>query len=190
MNEMGERVEGAWSESLREIFREVIRTLPDTTTLGELVDATRKNSHVAAVLDIFTVQELIDLAKTKPQPLPEKRRATEAKTLSLLDEEDEFGDDLDAGDSGTAVIRRRADVPDGDLRVLKTLAEQKTGKRDMELLQTTGLASEQLRLILRFLRTKGYLHIDGSGIKRKYRITRHGLAYLRRKEYRQRAQAR
>lgn len=188
MNEVGERVEGAWGDSLREVLKDVIRALPDTTTLGELVDATRKNGHMAPVLDIFTVQELIDLAKIRPQQAENGKLTGDA----FLDDEedDEFGEEtFDPSESGAAVIRRRADVPDGDLRILKALAEQKIGKRDVELLQATALASEQLRLVLRFLRTKGYIHIDGSGIKRRYRITRYGLAYLRRKDSRRRSGA-
>ncbi len=46
-------------------------------------------------------------------------------------------------------------------------------------MQATGLASDQVRLILRNLRTKGYIHVEGSGLKRRVKITRHGAGYLR-----------
>ncbi|MCA9657588.1 MAG: hypothetical protein KC486_04540, partial [Myxococcales bacterium] len=63
--------------------------------------------------------------------------------------------------------------------VLRALNKSKAGRRELELLQTTGLTSEQLRLIVRHLRTKGYLHVEGSGTKRRYKITRAGTGFLR-----------
>ena len=95
---------------------------------------------------------------------------------------DEEGNPILDLDNGPAVIRRRADVPDGDVRLLSALSKQKSGRRENELLQTTGLASDQVRLILRNLRTKGFIHVEGSGIKRRIKITRHGTAYLRKFE--------
>jgi len=174
VNEMEERVEDAWTQSLRDVLREVIRNLPEHATLGELVDATRANAHLSPVLDAFTVQELIDVAVTRP------RLAKEAPPPSTGIHFDEDGNPLlDLGDLGPAVIRRRADVPDGDVRVLQALAKSKTGRKESELLQLTELTSDQLRLVLRHLRAKGQVHMEGSGLKRRFKITRAGAGSLR-----------
>src|SRR5690606_31816753 len=92
-----------------------------------------------------------------------------------LEDTDEDGAlfDLDS----PAVIRRRADVPDGDLRVLRCL--QRGPQRESDVAMHTHLTSEQLRIILRSLRTKGFLHVEGSGLKRRFKITRTGSGYLR-----------
>ncbi len=198
LEERDDRVEDAWAVSLRDVLRDVIKTLPSKVTLGELVDATRSNPQLAPVLEHFTVQELIDLVKDRPRDEPSDPPsilAALAKTAKpagsngaganggtgeiVFDEEGNPILDLDAG---PAVIRRRADVPDGDVRLLSALNKQKAGRRENELLQTTGLASDQVRLILRNLRTKGFIHVEGSGIKRRIKITRHGTAYLRKFE--------
>ena len=179
------RVEDTWADSLREVLRDVIKQLPGHVTLCELVGATRSNPQLAPVLEHFTVQELIDLAKERPRGEPSEiaaRLAAKARASTgevLLDEEGNPYLDLD---SGPAVIRRRADVPDGDVRLLSALSKQKTGRRETELLQTTGLASDQVRLILRNLRTRGFIHVEGTGLKRRIKITRHGAAFLRKYE--------
>lgn len=185
-----DRVEDAWALSLRDVLRDVIKTLPSHVTLGELVDATRSNPQLAPVLDHFTVQELIDLVKDRPRDSPSDLASALASDLSLrarskpaevqFDEEGNPLMDLDL--EGPGVIRRRADVPDGDVRLLSALSRQKAGRRENELLQTTGLASDQVRLILRNLRTRGFIHVEGSGVKRRIKITRHGTAYLRKFE--------
>lgn len=185
LEERDDRVEDAWAVSLREVLRDVIKTLPSQVTLGELVEATRSNPQLAPVLDHFTVQELIDLVKDRPRSEPSDlaavAKAAKPAPEVQFDEEGNPLMDLDL-DSGPAVIRRRADVPDGDVRLLSALSKQKAGRRENELLQTTGLASDQVRLILRNLRTKGFIHVEGSGIKRRIKITRHGTAYLRKFE--------
>lgn len=160
----------AWAESLREVMCKVISTLPDHATLGELVDAARSNAAMAPVLGIFTVQELIDTARKRPKP--QKPKDDEIQ----LDEEGNPIMDLDAT---PAVIRRRADVPDGDLRVLRVLAERGP-QRELDLANNTGLTGEQLRLLIRHLRAKGFVHVEGSGTKRRLKVTRHGSGYLRR----------
>ena len=178
-------VENTWAVSLREVLRDVVKQLPGHVTLGELVGATRSNPQLAPVLEHFTVQELIDLAKERPRGEPSEiaaRLAAKARASTgevLLDEEGNPYLDLD---SGPAVIRRRADVPDGDVRLLSALSKQKAGRRETELLQTTGLASDQVRLILRNLRTRGFIHVEGTGLKRRVKITRHGAAFLRKYE--------
>jgi hypothetical protein len=166
-----ESADSAWAESLREVMCKVIATLPDHATLGELVDAARSNAAMAPVLQIFSVQELIEAARKRPKP------------TKLKDEElavDEEGNPLmDLGDASPTVIRRRADVPDGDLRVLRVLAER-GGQRELDLANLASLTGEQLRLLIRNLRAKGLVHAEGSGSKRRLKITRHGSAFLRR----------
>jgi hypothetical protein len=178
-----EPVRDAWAVSLREVFVDVIKQLPSHVTLGELAEATRTNPHMAGVLDHFTVQELIDLVKDRPRsadPLPARNghNGHNGHSRAAEPQLDEDGNPLLDIDIST-VIRRRADVPDGDLRLLRALAKVKAGRRESELVQATGLASDQVRLILRHLRTKGHVHVEGSGVKRRVKITRHGLGYLR-----------
>jgi len=159
----------AWAESLRNVLRQVIASLPDHATLGELVHAARSNPAIAPVLDLFTVNELIETAKKKPKA-PEKPKTPDVDADGIP------AMDLDAGPK---VIRRRADVPDGDLRVLRALSS--TGPmKESDLVSATELTSEQLRIIVRHLRTKGYLHIEGSASKRRVKITRTGGGFLRR----------
>ena len=162
----------AWAESLRDVLRQVIASLPDHATLGELVDAARGNPAIAPVLDLFTVRELIETAKKKPKadaPKPSPRRSAK------LDEDSLAATDLDAG---PRVIRRRADVPDGDLRVLRALST-KGPMKESELVSATALTAEQLRIIVRHLRTKGFIHVEGSAIKRRLKLTRNGGVFLR-----------
>lgn len=159
-----DEADDAWAESLRDVLRQVIASLPDHATLGELVDATKGNPAISPVLDLFTVRELIETAKKKPKAAP--KPAADAAP----------GPELDVGPK---IIRRRADVPDGDLRVLRSLSSQGPLK-ESDLVSTTELTSEQLRIIVRHLRTKGYIHIEGSGAKRRVKITRNGGGFLRR----------
>lgn len=178
LDDRHEPVRDAWAESLRDVFVDVVRQLPSTVTLGELVEVTRHNESLAPVLDHFTVQELIDLVKDRPRSAePLVPPGTPVKPAEL--QYDEEGNPLLDLDPGSNVIRRRADVPDGDLRLLRALLRQKTGRREAELVQATGLASDQVRLILRNLRTRGYIHIEGTGVKRRVKITRHGAGYIR-----------
>ncbi|MCA9652204.1 MAG: hypothetical protein H6712_05975 [Myxococcales bacterium] len=165
-----ESADTAWAESLREVMCKVISTLPDHATLGELIEAARSNSAMAPVLEIFTVQELIDTAKKRPKP--------SAKPKEAEIQYDEEGNPIMDLDAGPTVIRRRADVPDGDLRVLRVLAER-GAQREIDLSNNASLTSEQLRLLVRHLRSKGFVHVEGSGSKRRLKITRHGSSYLR-----------
>lgn len=166
-----ESVDSAWAESMREVMCNVIATLPDEATLGELITAAKSNAAMAPVLNIFSVQQLVDAAKKRPKP--------SAKPKEEEIQYDEDGNPLMDLDAGPAVIRRRADVPDGDLRVLRVLADR-GGQREVDLANTTGLTGEQLRLLVRHLRSKGFIHVEGSGNKRRLKITRHGSTYLRR----------
>jgi predicted transcriptional regulator len=174
-------VDETWRQSLLTVMRQVIHSLPDQTTLGELVAATRQNPHLAPMLGYMSVQELIDMAVARPsQPAPAKptngvRRRPEPAEIEF----DEEGNPLmDLPDAGPAVIRRRADIPDGDYRILRSLADEGP-LSEPSLLRATKLTSEQLKLILRHLRTKGWIHVEGSGPKRKVKITRNGSSHLR-----------
>jgi hypothetical protein len=192
-------VDETWRQSLLGVMRQVVHSLPDQTTLGELVAATRANPHLAPMLGYMSVQELIDMAVARPgvpglsamsamSAMPGgvsgisgvkpsngvRRRAPEPEI-----EFDEDGNPLmELPDTGPAVIRRRADIPDGDFRVLRSLADEGP-LSEPSLLRTTKVTSEQLKLILRHLRTKGWIHIEGSGPKRKIKITRNGSSHLR-----------
>ncbi len=188
MNEADGQVHGAWDDSLRKIMKDVLRALPDNATLGEIVDAARQNPQMAPALDLFMVQELIDTALERPRASNGNgsgRNGTKSasKTNGGGVTYDEEGNPISpAVDTGPAVIRRRADVPGGDLRVLKALAKQKSGRRESDLIHVTKLTAEQVRLILRGLRAKAFVHVEGSGTKRKIKITRHGSSYLRKQD--------
>lgn len=169
----------AWASSLRAILHDVIAALPDHATLGELIAAASSNPSVAPVLDIFTVQELIDIARARPKGADSDAEAGPGSADPAAVTFDADGNPIMDLDSGPKVIRRRADVPDGDVRVLRCLAERGP-QRESELGQQTKLTAEQLRIIVRHLRTKGYIHVEGSGTKRKLKITRNGSSYVRR----------
>ncbi len=174
----------AWAQSLREVFTEVIRNLPDHATLGDLIEAARENAQMAQVLNVFTVQELIDLAKRRPRVLRTHGDGNGNGTPEI--EYDEDGNPIMSLDGASpAVIRRRADVPDGDVRILRTLAD-KGPAREQDLASVTQLTSEQTRLIVRHLRTKGMIHVEGGGNKRRLKITRHGSSHLRKLRRRRR----
>jgi len=175
MPDVGERVDTAdeaWNQSLREVMKEVIVSLPDQATLGELVSAARSNTSLAPMLEVMTVKELIDMTKRRPRAMPNGKSAPR----SGLDED---GNALmDLSDAARAVIRRRADAPDGDTRVLRSLS--KAGpQRDLELANACRLTADQLRIILRQLRAKGFIHVEGSGAKRRIKVTRQGTVHLR-----------
>lgn len=168
-----EGADDAWADSLRDVMRDVIHKLPDHATLGDLVDAARHNPAMASVLEIFTVAELIEAAKNKPRPGDRPARAE----IQF----DADGNPIMDLDAGPKVIRRRAEVPDGDIRVLRSLSER-GALREIDLANGTELTGDQLRIILRHLRTKGYVHVEGSGAKRRLKITRHGSGFLRKHE--------
>ena len=167
-DEATSRPDEAWAESLRQVFRDIVQQLPDHTTLGEIVGAARQTPHIAQALEVFSVGELIDIARNRPRPKAERsRRKGSAQP--------------EADTSGPQVIRRRADAPDGELRVLRCLT-QHGPVRESEIATLTQLTSDQARLVLRGLRSKGMVHFEGSGPKRRLRITRHGSNTLRRME--------
>lgn len=152
-----------WEASLLEVFREVLRKLPEDTSLGDLVKATQANPHIAPVLQILSVQELIDLAANRPKV--EKKSSVNEATA----------------DDGSHVIRRRADVPDGDLRVLRALVDQGAPLPESEIAQVSGLSEDQVRLIVRQLNAKSLVVVEGSGGRKRIRATRSGQQHLRRK---------
>jgi predicted transcriptional regulator len=174
-----EAADSAWAQSLRDVLRDVIASLPDHHTLGDLVAAASANPQMAPVLEIFTVQELIDIARKRPRPGKNgKTNGARAAAPREVQFDADGNPIMDLGEQGALVIRRRADVPDGDIRVLRSLAER-GGLRENDLLSLANLTSEQFRIILRHLRTKGFIHVEGSGLKRRLKITRLGNAFLR-----------
>ncbi len=174
-----EAADSAWAQSLRDVLRDVIEALPDHHTLGDLVAAASANPQMAPVLEIFTVQELIDIARRRPRP---GKNGKSNGSRAAAPREVQFDADgnpiMDLGEQGALVIRRRADVPDGDIRVLRCLSER-GALRENDLVNLANLTSEQFRIILRHLRTKGFIHVEGSGLKRRLKITRMGNAFLR-----------
>lgn len=175
-------VDEQWRQSLLEVMRQVINSLPDQTSLGELVAATRANPHLAPTLGYMSVQELIDMAVARPvTPTPANGQAKKPGRRRAEPEiqfDEEGNPIMDLPDTGPAVIRRRADVPDGDYRILQTLADEGP-LSEPALIRATKLTSEQIKLVLRHLRTKGWIHVEGSGTKRKIKITRNGASHLR-----------
>ncbi|WP_146662235.1 hypothetical protein [Enhygromyxa salina] len=185
-------VDEQWRQSLLDVMRQVVNSLPDETTLGELVTATRGNPHLAPMLGYMSVQELIDMAVARPilaartvttsggagAPAATNGTARRAAHEPEIEFDEEGNPLMDLPDAGPAVIRRRADVPDGDLRILRTLADEGP-LSEPSLLRATKLTSEQIKLVLRHLRSKGFIHVEGSGQKRKVKITRNGAAHLR-----------
>lgn len=151
-----------WEASLLEVFREVLHKLSDETSLGELVRATQANPHIAPVLQLLSVQELIDLAAKRPK-LEKKADTPETPT-----------------DDGTMVIRRRAEIPDGDLRILSSLADQGSAQSEASIAELTKLSEDQVRLLVRQLSAKNLVVVEGSGARRKIRMTRSGQQHLRR----------
>ncbi|EDM79692.1 hypothetical protein PPSIR1_16560 [Plesiocystis pacifica SIR-1] len=181
-------VDEQWRQSLLQVMRQVVNNLPDETSLGELVAATRANPHLAPMLGYMSVQELIDMAVARPpRPSPSKTGRPQSQVQdSASVEYDEDGNPLMALPStGPAVIRRRADVPDGDLRILRALADDGP-LSEPSLVRATKLTSDQVKLVLRHLRTKGWIHIEGSGAKRKIKVTRNGSSHLRKSSRRRR----
>jgi predicted transcriptional regulator len=176
--------DSAYAQSLRDVLREVIASLPDHYTLGDLIAAASSNPQMAPVLDIFTVQELIDLARARPRAgagingKPGKSNGSRSPAAREVQFDEDGNPVMDLGEPGALVIRRRADVPDGDIRVLRCLSER-GALRESDLVVLANLTSEQFRIILRHLRTKGFIHVEGSGLKRRLKITRMGNAFLR-----------
>lgn len=172
-------VDEQWRQSLLDVMRQVIHALPDQTSLGELVAATRANPHLAPTLGYMSVQELIDMAVSRPSPANGEAKKSGRRRVEPEIQFDEEGNPImDLPDTGPAVIRRRADVPDGDYRILRTLADEGP-LGEPALIRATKLTSEQIKLLLRHLRTKGWVHVEGSGPKRKVKITRNGASHLR-----------
>jgi len=170
--------EREFQSKLVDVLRNVTSTLPDEATIGELLTAARANPVMAPVLEILTVQGLIDLAVARPRRQDKSRSDRQDAPEVRYDEE---GNPLiDLQDDGPQVVRRRADVPDGDVVVLRYLAAQ-GGQPEAALARATQLTSEQLRLIIRNLKSKGQVHVEGTGPKKKIKITRNGSIYLRKR---------
>lgn len=186
-------VDEQWRQSLLDVMRQVINALPDQTSLGELIAATRANPHLAPTLSYMSVQELIDMAVARPVDESSSQllqAADSKKTSRRAEPEIQFDEEgnpiMDLPETGPAVIRRRADVPDGDYLILRSLADDGP-LSETSLARATKLTSDQLKLILRHLRTKGWIHVEGAGPKQKIKITRNGSSYLRKLNRKRRA---
>jgi len=169
-------------DALIAVMRSVVAALPDETTLGDIVAGARNNEQMAPALEHMTVQELIDIAVSRP---PSTVINGDGNGLDHGDDGIYFDEDgnpvMDLPTSG--IVRRRADVPDGDIIILRYLA--KSGPQSENgIARSTKLTSEQVRLILRHLRSKGQIHVEGSGTKRRIKITRNGSGFLRRQSKR------
>jgi predicted transcriptional regulator len=150
------------------------------------------------MLGYMSVQELIDMAVARPVLATRMETTSGGATTggettsgatsngssrrAVQESEIEYDEDgnplMELPDAGPAVIRRRADVPDGDLRILRTLADEGPLSEPV-LLRATKLTTEQIKLVIRHLRAKGFIHVEGSAQKRKVKITRNGAAHLR-----------
>jgi len=73
----------AWAESLRVVIRQVIASLPDHATLGELIEAARVNPAIAPVLDLFTVKELIVQSSSFSMTCARRTTSSGSVTTSL-----------------------------------------------------------------------------------------------------------
>jgi len=161
-----------WRKSLLEVMQQVVHKLPDHTSLGELVGAMRENPTLVPVLRTMSVQELIEMAVSRPR--------YHEPDVSF----DEDGNPtIDLPDTGPGVIRRRADAPDGELRVLRSLSDE-GAMNEASLTRLTRLTSEQIRMLIRHLRTKGLIHVEGSGGRRHISLTRNGGQFLRKQSRR------
>ena len=56
-------------DALIEVMRGVVSALPDETTLGDIVKGARNNTQMAPALEHMTVQELIDIAISRPHSI-------------------------------------------------------------------------------------------------------------------------
>jgi predicted transcriptional regulator len=163
-------IDTKWEESLVEVMREVIFQLPEETSLGEIVAAARNNPYFSRVLRHISVKDLIVLACERP--------SSQTKNPSVEDSDAEDGDSSALEIGTAAVIRRRADVPNGDSLVLRYLAEHGP-QGELAIGRGTQLTSDQVRLLVRSLNAKGLIHSEGAGAKKKIRITRNGQGFLR-----------
>ncbi len=161
--------------SLKAVFAQVVHTLPATATLGEIVDAATGSAQMLPLLNRLTVRELIDIVTSRPR---DDRRHGEHRADAEISY-DEDGNPMLALDAGPQIVRRRADVPDGDLLVLRALQSQGP-LGEAQLARATRLSSEQVRLIVRSLKTRALVHLEGSGAKCRIKITRSGASMVRR----------
>ena len=163
-----------WRDSLLGVMRQVVHTLPDQTDLGELISAIRSTPTLSPLLENMSVQELIEMAVSRPYSKPAFDFSYEERSTDAASEA--------AAETGASVIRRRADSPDGDRLILQALAKEDSLNETM-LTRVTCLTSEQIRLLTRNLRSKGLIHLEGSGSKRRIKITRNGSQYLRAQQH-------
>lgn len=163
-------------DALLTVVRDVVHSLPNEATLGQLVEQLETRPELRPVLEVLTVQHLLEWGKSRPtRPEPSATSAA-AEDGVYVDEDGNYNTDL--LDGAAAVVRRRADVEEGNLSVLNFLS--KAGAHtELSISRGTRLDAEQVRLVVRHLRKKGMVHSEGSGAKRRNRITRAGTQFLK-----------
>lgn len=163
-------------EALLEVVRTSVQQLPDEATLGELYEGIEQQPELRPVLEVLTVQHLLEWGKSRPRRARVEAAPTPEDEGVYIDEDGNYNTDM--MDGAAAVVRRKADVDEGNLAVLRFLA--KAGAHtELSISRGTRLGGEQVRLVVRHLRNKGLVHAEGSGAKRRNRITRAGNQYLK-----------
>lgn len=157
--------------ALLEVVKTSMQQLPDEATLGELFLEIEQREELRPVLEVLTVQHLLEWGKART------RAQASADDEPFVDEDGNVsGDFLDQG--SPTVVRRKADVEEGNLAVLAFLS--KAGSQtELSISRGTRMDAEQVRLVVRHLRNKGLVHAEGSGAKRRNRITRAGCQWLK-----------
>jgi len=175
----GASVEGSTDtirDALLSLVRDVVHSLPGDATLGQLVEQLETRAELRPVLKVLTVQHLLEWGKTRPQRSAPAPAPSPAEDGVYIDEDGNYITDL--LDGTPAVVRRKADVEEGNLSVLKFLS--KAGAHtEVSISRGTRLDTDQVRLVVRHLRKKGLIHSEGGGVKRRNHITRAGTQFLR-----------
>ena len=158
-------------EALLEVVKTSMHQLPDEATLGELFLEIEQREELRPVLEVLTVQHLLEWGKART-----RSQAVAAEEPFVDEDGNVSGDFLDQG--APTVVRRKADVEEGNLAVLAFLS--KAGSQtELSISRGTRMDAEQVRLVVRHLRNKGLVHVEGSGARRRNRITRAGSQWLK-----------
>ncbi len=162
-------------EALLNLVRDVVHSLPCDATLGQLVEQLETRDELRPVLEVLTVQHILEWGKTRPRPTVTSPTPGSDEDGVYLDEDGNYTTDL--LDGAAAVVRRKADVEEGNLSVLNFLSRA-GAHTELSISRGTRLDADQVRLVVRHLRKKGLIHSEGSGAKRRNRITRAGTQFL------------
>lgn len=162
-------------EALLSLVQDVVHSLPSDATLGQLVEQLETRDELRPVLEVLTVQHILEWGKSRPRPEAPPATSAADEDGVYLDEDGNYTTDLIDGTG--AVVRRKADVEEGNLSVLSFLS--KAGAHtELSITRGTRLDGDQVRLVVRHLRKKGLIYSEGSGAKRRNRITRAGTSFL------------